>query len=240
MRKIFSKAMSALVFAILGFLLINRFIDYWKHHTVVIDNSSRNQLSIVSEIEQLKQEKDAANKENSDFLAKIKSYEEKASATSQYASSVKEELERNKKLLGMTDVTGEGIVLYLAPKSKIFNNMDSMDETDVVYLINELYYASAEAISINDIRVTAQSVIEMSDNARLRVNDSLVPLNELVTIKAIGNPDTMEYDLNHYNTLASGHLPAYTATVKKVKDILIPHYSLPLSTDGLKNDEKNK
>lgn len=240
MNKVISKVMSALVFAILGFLLVNRFIDYWKHEAVVVDTASHNQLSVVSEIDQLKKEKETVNKDNDDILAKIKTYEENVSSTSQQANILKEELERNKKLLGMTDVTGPGIVLYLTPKSKIFNNLDPLDDIDIAYIVNELFYASAEAVSINDNRITSQSVIELSENQKIRINDALVPVNELITIKAIGNPDVLEQDLTNYDTLKIDHLKNYTTSIKKSQDISIPRYKLELSADGLKGPDNTK
>ncbi len=239
MNKIFSKVMSALVFAILGFLLMNRFVDYWKHQTVAVDTKSRNQLSIISEIDQLKKEKETANNENSDILAKIKGYEEDISSSSQYAANLKEELERNKKLIGMTDVKGPGITIYITPKSKLFNNLTPLDDIDIMYLINELFSASAEAISINDTRITSQSAIEVAENQRVRINDTLIPVTDLITIKAIGNVDTMVHDLTNYNTLDIEHLKNYTVSIKKADEIFIPRYSLPFNTDGLTGTGKS-
>lgn len=207
---------------------------------MAVDTASRNQLSIVSEIDQLKKEKETVNKDNSDILSKIKAYEENVSSTSQQANGLKQELERNKNLLGMTDVTGPGIVLYLTPKSKIFNNLDPLDDIDIAYIVNELFYASAEAVSINDNRITSQSVIELSDNQKIRINDALVPVNDLITIKAIGNPDIMEHDLTNYDTLKMDHLKNYTTSIKKSQDVSISRYKLELSTEGLKGPDKNK
>lgn len=233
MKKILSKLAYAFVFSLLGFLLFNRFAYYYEHKAVAITTNDHNQLDIVSEIELLKNEIALVEQENSDILASIKTYEENISARSSYAAKVKEELETNRKILGLTDVSGPGIIIYLLPKAEVFSQIDLLDSTDLYYLVNELYSASAQAISINDSRLTIQSVIADSSNQQININDILIRPNELITIKAIGNPDLMEDDLINYGTLKFRNLVNYKITIKKSDNLTIGRYTGKLNVDGL-------
>ncbi|WP_139906177.1 DUF881 domain-containing protein [Clostridium thermarum] len=233
MKKILSKLAYAFVFSLLGFLLINRFIYYYEHKAVALTTNDHNQLDIVSEIELLKKEKALIEKENSEILDDIKAYEDSISTRNSYAAKVKEELETNRKILGLTDVSGPGITVYLLPKAEVFSQIDLLDSTDLYFLVNELYSASAQAISINDSRLTIQSVIADSTNQQISINDILIRPNELITIKAIGNPDLMEDDLINYDTLKFRNLKNYKVTIKKSDNLTIGRYNGKLNADGL-------
>lgn len=233
MKKILSKIVYAFVFSVFGFLLVNRFTYYYRHKAVAISIKEHNQLNLVSEIEVLKNEKESLQKQNNEVLSNIKAYEDNISSTSSHAASMQKELENNRRLLGLTDVTGPGIIIYILPKSEIFSQIDFLDSADLYYIINELYSASAQAISINDSRITSQSIIADSDNLQININNLFIKTNELITIKAIGNADLMEDDLINYNTLKFRNLVNYKITIKKVDNLTIPRYNEKLSTEGI-------
>ena len=52
--------------------------------------------------------------------------------------------------MGLTDVTGEGVILTLTDTE---DALYTYTADDLIQLINELKYAGAEAISINDNRI---------------------------------------------------------------------------------------
>lgn len=239
MKKVLSKTVYALVFSILGFLLANRFIYYYKHKAVAISIQDHNQLNVVSDISILKNEKASIEKENSDLLSSIKTYEDNLSSTSSYAAELQKELENSRRILGLTDVSGPGITIYILPKDGIFSQIDFLDSVDLYYLVNELYSASAQAITINDSRINIQSVIADATNQQININNLLIKANELITIKAIGNPDLMEDDLVNYNTLKFRNLNNYKITIKKSENLTIPRYNEKLNTEGLVNAKNN-
>ena len=68
-------------------------------------------------------------------------------------------------ILGKTDVFGEGVTITLS----------NSEERDVKYrdlleLINELRYAGAEAISINDVRILSSTEIAQPDGVLMIIN----------------------------------------------------------------------
>lgn len=95
---------------------------------------------------------------------------------------VDEELTESNILVGKTDVYGEGVIVTLSDGTK------KVTASDLINLVNELRYAGAEAISINEIRVLAMTdIIDMADYSYIMVN--LQRLQGPYVVKAIGDKD---------------------------------------------------
>ena len=165
MRKWGSQISVALVCAILGFMLTYQFKLLHKQETINVN--PYNSADITAEIEQYKKEKDNLNNKVNELEGKVKNYEEAAAGRDDATKNLLKELEDTRILTGTTDVQGEGVIIYLTPNSTIFGGGNEAKITDkhLIYLINELKYAGAEAISINDIRVTGRTGIRISGNS---------------------------------------------------------------------------
>ena len=109
-----------------------------------------------------------------------------------------EEMERQikegNKLIGMTDVTGPGVIITL--KDSTINPATVLDvssplvhDTDVLSIIGELKNAGAEAISINDERLVTTTAISCGGNI-IDINKSKV--GAPFVIKAIGLPEYLD------------------------------------------------
>ena len=68
-------------------------------------------------------------------------------------NNLDEEILNNEILMGITDVTGEGIII------KILDGKDLIHQEDLIILLDELKNAGSQAISVNDIRITNQSYL---------------------------------------------------------------------------------
>ena len=102
---------------------------------------------------------------------------------------VDEELTESNILLGKTDVYGEGVEVTLN------NGTKTVDAYDLIDLVNELRYAGAEAISINENRVLATTdIVDMADYTYIMVN--LQRIQGPYVIKAIGDKEYMSTILN--------------------------------------------
>ena len=108
------------------------------------------------------------------------------------SSSAKErELKKNNTLLGLTNVTGSGIVIELED-GKLDNSILTMDNPssvlihndDLISLLNELRNAGAEAVEINGQRVVNSSAITCEGNI-IKINGEKI--GSPFTIKAIGS-----------------------------------------------------
>ena len=128
-------------------------------------------------------------------------------------------------LLGNYDVVGQGVIIYLTPKTSVLGNTTDVvsqliTDRDLVYLVNELNFAGAEAISINDERMSTRTGIRSSsNNSYIVVNDGRISPAKRITIKAIGNVSlllsTLQFpgDLNDFNS--------YTVTYDKYDNVKV-------------------
>ena len=119
---------------------------------------------------------------------KLNNYESAAAGSSETSKNLLKELDESRLLTGAVDVQGQGVIIYLTPNNTLFgtNNNDRLGAQDLVYLVNELKFAGAEAISINDIRIVNSTGIRDAGNYIL-ANDERISPSSRITIKAIGN-----------------------------------------------------
>ena len=77
--------------------------------------------------------------------------------------------------------------------SKAYN----VEDYDLLKLVNELFAAGAEAISINDIRLTGYSGIRTAANIYIYINNERISAQSQIVVKAIGNKSVLELSLIH-------------------------------------------
>ncbi len=150
---------------------------------------------------------------------KIEEYKNKAVSVEETNNLLDEELLQTNKLVGKTDVIGEGVIINLED-----NENTQIEDTDLLKLVNELKLAGAEAISINDKRIVNMSEI-------VKVDETILINTQRVTspyvVKAIGNQKYLSSALSLKN---SGYIDKYTSYGKTInmtpeKNIKILAYS---------------
>lgn len=99
-------------------------------------------------------------------------------------------LQETKLLAGLSDVTGPGVRIILRDSTKNVGVPEEaiIHDLDVLRTVNELWAAGAEAISINDHRITGGSSIRCVGPTIL-IND--VKIASPVVIRAIGDAKTL-------------------------------------------------
>lgn len=96
--------------------------------------------------------------------------------------NIEEEIKENEKLIGTTDVTGEGIVI------NILDGNDLIHQEDLIILIDELKNSGSQAISINEQRITNFTYL-YCDGAVILIDG--IKIGNPFTIKAIGDKETI-------------------------------------------------
>ena len=93
---------------------------------------------------------------------KIEIVRQKASENTEGSTEKEEELKKNNILIGLTDVSGEGVIVTLKDNTNVSLDSTILDPSmvivhfgDILGIVNELKNAGAEAISINDQRVVS-------------------------------------------------------------------------------------
>ena len=111
-----------------------------------------------------------------------------------------EELERLKDKVGLTEIKGKGAVITLADSSKEKPNIDSIvHAADLRDLVNILWGADAQAISVNDERLTNTSSIDSIINTILVDNTKIT--NPFV-VRVVGDQKKIQKTLDDTNVLS--------------------------------------
>lgn len=85
------------------------------------------------------------------------------------------EIKNNQKLLGLTEISGPGYIITLDENREVNSNEVLnisgylVHEADLLSIVNELFNAGADAVSINDQRVVSTTSI-LCDGNILRIN----------------------------------------------------------------------
>lgn len=136
----------------------------------------------------------------------VKEYQETIAKNGEASELVDKDLAESNMLLGKTDVVGEGVVITLTNTSEC-----SVTYSHLVELINELRYAGAEAISINDARILTTTEIIQVDS-RMQAGGQRIA--SPYVIKAIGNQTYLSSTLSLKD---SGFIDRYKASGMEIK-----------------------
>lgn len=164
------------------------------------------------------------------------------------ATEWEEELKQNNKLLGLTEVKGSGVIITLddnreIKKEEALNiNKYLVHAEDLLCIVNELFNAEADAISINDQRIVSTTSIYCDGNI-VRINGKMVGVP--ITIKAIGHPEAMYYALMRPEGYLEykGYIRTMVedgtkATIEKAEEITIPKYEGIYTTEYILRGDK--
>lgn len=166
-------------------------------------------------------------------------------------TSIGAELDRTELLAGATPVTGPGLRVQLADRptptrspgdrsSTPIGATQILTDRDVRSVVNELWHDGAEAIAVNDVRLTPTSAIRFAGQAVLV---DFAPITSPYTISAIGDSDVLvtsfaDSDVaSRYHTLASANGIGFSWNqVSKLRLSAMtapaPRYARPGSTSG--------
>lgn len=189
-------------------------------------NAAENELR--NEVLKAKEKYDNKYKELEETEKKLEEERKSATENNTELSSLEEQIKNGNKALGLTDVTGPGVIIKLedSPITTANSFLDLKDalvhDMDVLSVINELKNAGAEAISINDQRIIPTTSIECDGNV-IKVNGE--KLGTPFEIKAIGLPErfvTLDRPGGYLYKLRDWRI---IAELNKSNSITIPKYS---------------
>ena len=165
-----------------------------------------------------------------DNLNKINEY--KQTSNDNNSTTLDDEVSDAKTLLGLTDVTGKGVIITLTDTDEAQYTSENLR-----YLVNELKYAGAEAISINENRiVNLTDIVTINESYIVIYGD--VRISSPYTVKAIGDTSYLTSTLNMKN---SGFVDLMRSSgldinVVESTNITIPKYTKEFSTEYMKED----
>jgi len=202
------------------------------------------------QLKEVRNEKESIMVEYLELEQRLKEIEEQSLSEDALLQAAMKDLERYRMAAGVLDVKGPGVIITVDDPIPTEENPGDgystiMVRSDLLLsLINKLKDAGAEAISINGQRIIARTEISLAGD---NVNINTVPTAPPYTIKAIGNPDTMEGTLNIRYGIVEVMRNNYglQVSIAKQEEIEIPRYSgvlrylyaKPVDTTGAEADE---
>lgn len=241
MKKLISQLTVGLIFLIFGFMIVTQLKSINIQNTVNVDGDSKNP-EILLENEQLKKEREELQNKINELSSKASEYEQSIADESKNQALL-DELHKTRARAGLTDVKGEGIIIYITPKTNPFgatNNMGyPIKDFDLLTIVNELYAAEAEAVSINGIRLVGNSGIRSAGNA-IVVNETRISPMEQVVIKAIGSTALLENSLKFNGTISADLKLNCDVTYDKKDEIIINKSTTPVEFKYIEEVKENK
>lgn len=238
MNKLRSQISVGVVCILLGFMLTYQLKSVMKQRKELDDK--RNVAQITVEVEQLKKQKQNLEDKVNELQTQIKNYETAATTGNEISREIAKKLEDTRILTGSVNVEGEGVIIYLTPQNEIFGNAGegpAIIDTDLIKIVNELNAADAEAVSINDIRITARTGIRSASNYII-INDERISPYKRITIKAIGNKTNLKKALEFggfLGTLSNGFNVKYEESdkieINKYNENFKFEYAKPIKND---------
>lgn len=173
-----------ITFLLLGLLLT---VQFRTQQSYLSDLSQQKTEDLVTMLNKLYEKKNSLEREIFTLDEQQRSFSADVFAGEALTRDLRQELLRQQMALGLVPVKGPGITVT-------FEATPPIVYLDIIDVINELWASQAEAIAINDIRVTTWTKIYWNkQNLALTVDGQIVPFP--CTIKAIGNPEQLESGL---------------------------------------------
>lgn len=238
-----TKAQIAIAFIciLLGFMITVQ-VKSVRKNTAVNNQTMQRAEELQTELKNEKERGDSLYKQVLQYEKDLQEYQKNASDSSDQAKGLLKQLQNAQIQSGMTDVEGPGVTVTLTDSQDKSGDVDAalfvIHDTDILRVVNELFGAGAEAISVNDERMIATSEIRCVGNVVTINGNRYAPP---YVIKAIGSSDTLEAGLNIRDGVVD-ELKHYKigVTIKKSDKISIgryngafnPKYAVPVQKGG--------
>ncbi|HEX2926871.1 MAG TPA: DUF881 domain-containing protein [Ruminiclostridium sp.] len=219
-----------LVCILLGVMLALQYRGVSNHKKAEsLDNKTMSELKEVI-IDAQNRNEELRNR-NNELLSEIQEYETKRGND----DAIKLELDRARKIAGLVDVKGKGVIVTVDDNGPV-----KVDDMSLLELLNELRASDAQAISINDERIVAMSEVRKA-GSYIMINGK--QMRAPYVVKAIADPERMEHTLKMIGGMSERLQEYYflKVDIKKSDDIFIPKVSDSgpmVKTDLLKPSQK--
>lgn len=182
------KIVMAITIGISAFILVAVMFMRFKvvERTDMVSIETMTESELRSELIAWREKYTELQSKHQDVVTKIEEYKEEYKSDEETERLLEKELKDLQMLLGETDVQGPGIIVTISEEEI---EDDRITYEDLLYIVNELKSAGAEAISINGHRIiNTTDIVELNSYIRVNSKNILAPY----TIRAIGNQTYLE------------------------------------------------
>ena len=235
-----NKKAIALVLGVMCFALTSGICIQVKTVKNTSSTSSKNyeENNLRAEVLKYKEKYDNLLKETEKVDSQLQEQIESATKNNSELEEAKNQINDGNKMIGLTEVTGPGIILTIADSdidsSSVLDPSNFIiHDIDLLKVVNELKNAGAEAISINNQRIILTTPIICGGNI---ININGEKIGAPFEIKAIGSPEALANLSRPGGWLSKlEDRGIKVSTPKKSNSITIPKYSGVLNFKYISN-----
>lgn len=225
-KKVISLTIGAICFILVLAIVIQ--VKTIKNTNSIVNYTLSNNNDLRDDLLRWKEKYDSVNTEVTKAEKKLEETRQLAIQNSPDSIKKEQELNINNTALGLTDVSGQGVIVTLKDNQGVTNEDIGITDDIRSYLVHDanlreivrkLKISGAEAISINDERIVNDTSIICSGNV-IRVNDKKV--SSPFEIKAIGSPELLYGNLDE--TITRLNNSGIIVDIKKQDNVKINKY----------------
>lgn len=175
-----------LVFVFMGILIS---LQFQAQNRIASDLTMQRTENLIAMVRGLSDKRQKLSVEIIDLNQQLRSQMESYRDEEKLKTNLKAELDKLNRLTGTTPLEGSGLTITISQNMPVLY-------VDLIYIANELWAAGAEAISINEYRITNNSSIffgeeELSNVITINNHKLSFP----IIIKALGDSNNLEKGL---------------------------------------------
>ncbi|HJJ13729.1 MAG TPA: DUF881 domain-containing protein [Clostridiaceae bacterium] len=225
-KKVISLTIGAICFILVLAIVIQ--VKTIKNTNSIVNYTLSNNNDLRDDLLRWKEKYDSVNTEVTKAEKELEETRQLAIQNSPDSIKKERELNINNTALGLTDVSGQGVIVTLKDNQGVTNENIGITDDIRSYLVHDanlreivrkLKISGAEAISINDERIVNDTSIICSGNV-IRVNDKKV--SSPFEIKAIGSPELLYGNLDE--TITRLNNSGIIVDIKKQDNVKINKY----------------
>ena len=225
-KKVISLTIGAICFILVLAIVIQ--VKTIKNTNSIVNYTLSNNNDLRDDLLRWKEKYDSVNTEVTKAEKELEETRQLAIQNSPDSIKKERELNINNTALGLTDVSGQGVIETLKDNQGVTNENIGITDDIRSYLVHDanlreivrkLKISGAEAISINDERIVNNTSIICSGNV-IRVNDKKV--SSPFEIKAIGSPELLYGNLDE--TITRLNNSGIIVDIKKQDNVKINKY----------------
>lgn len=193
------------------------------NQTDITSIETMRESELRTELANWKEKYEIAQQQYEEVTQKVEEYKNKKESDIETASLIQNELEQCNILLGKTDVQGPGVEIIIRETDN--EEIGKIIADNLISVVNELKFAGAEAISINDNRILPMSdIADIGTYTFIKVNGQRI-LDPYV-IKAIGNKSYLESSLlGNGGYVEELKKLGYDVEITQSDDVLVKKYN---------------
>jgi len=174
------------VFMLIGILLS---LQFQAQNRFASDLTMQRTENLIAMVRDLSEKRQKLAMELIDLNNKLRTQTESDRDEKKLFDSLKEELTKMRIVNGTIELKGPGLQILIDRHLPVLY-------IDIIHIVNELWAAGAEAISVNDCRITGSTAIFYTEDSHsMSITVDNVKLEYPIIIRAIGEPNNLEKGL---------------------------------------------